>query len=76
MRFDLIYPAGESDLSRALFPRMIHSWRYAPEPCMVCKSETQWYEVSFEAPFCSQECLAKMDADFEAALAAPIPHER
>lgn len=30
-------------------------------PCCVCGWETEFVEINYEAPFCSEECVAEMD---------------
>lgn len=41
----------------------------ADEPCLVCGDPTHWVSLSFEAPFCSDECLRGMWQGYEAAQA-------
>ena len=40
-----------------------------PQPCAVCKEPTPFVEISFEAHFCSEECLNKQWDDYHKALA-------
>ena len=34
------------------------------EPCYICKSLTNRYEISYGAPFCSDKCIKKMNKEF------------
>lgn len=34
------------------------------EPCYICKTLTNRYEISYGAPFCSDRCIKKMDKEF------------
>lgn len=29
--------------------------------CCVCSQNTEYIEINYEAPFCSEECVAEMD---------------
>lgn len=32
-----------------------------PAPCSICGRWTEYIEINYEAHFCSEECLRKMD---------------
>ena len=32
-----------------------------PQPCVICGELTEFVEINYEAHFCSEECVAKMD---------------
>lgn len=31
------------------------------KPCAVCGNQTEYIEINYEAPFCSEECVQTMD---------------
>jgi len=37
-------------------------------PCWNCGTPTRWYEVNYEAPLCSEECVAQKDKEYHKAL--------
>lgn len=38
------------------------------QPCIICGCLTEFVEINYEAHFCSEECVAKMDRMSEAAI--------
>ena len=34
-----------------------------PAPCHWCKELTEYVEINYEAPFCSEECLLNFEKD-------------
>ncbi len=47
--------------------------RGEPQPCHKCGDLTQWIEINFAGFFCSEECLAIMDAEFMEAIGGVPP---
>lgn len=37
-------------------------------PCWNCGEPTRWYEINYEAPLCSEECVAQKDREYQKAL--------
>lgn len=42
-----------------IFDGMLRGQR--PHPCIICGELTEFVEINYEAHFCSEECVAKMD---------------
>ena len=34
------------------------------KPCLICNDPTEYIEINYEAHFCSEECVKKMDATY------------
>ena len=43
--------------------------------CCICGAETRYFEINYEAYFCSEECLAEMDKGYNAMLAVAANKE-
>lgn len=33
----------------------------SPRPCHLCKADTEYVEINYEAHFCSDDCLTKFE---------------
>ena len=38
------------------------------EPCIICRQETNYIEIVFEAYVCRDRCLARLEAEYWTAL--------
>ena len=43
--------------------------------CCVCGAQTEFIEICYEAPFCSEECVAEMDRRCDERVAETIRKE-
>lgn len=37
-------------------------------PCLICKEETPFVDISFQAPICSEECQQQLNDSYEQEL--------
>lgn len=45
-------------------------------PCWNCGTLTRWYEINYEAPLCSEECVAQKDKEYRKALTSKVSSSR
>ena len=69
---DIIPEPEEGEIKKAITDNRTHIFTKCGEsilmdklePCYICKSLTNRYEISYGAPFCSDKCIKKMDKEF------------
>lgn len=47
------------------YPDFNRKDKCGPAPCHVCDEITEFVEINYEGPFCSEECLAKFESKFD-----------